>query len=294
MLTPSQIEYLTELAQTKDTAKIHEAASDFTKTQPVNKLLGRTLLHQVALTGQVELYESLVACRLKDDAPDSQGETPNSLILRWKPSMRTACLLNVGCGEAISLSTSPYLYGRDKARVSYHDPEAGVSSRHMQIEQENGLYYITDLGSVNGTFLNDKKLVPHEKHQILNDDKIRICQKQYVFKFADQLQRPVFLVELDAASNPSGIKIKIGSYPFTFGREEYKVSHVIASPHISRTHMAVNYRSGQYVLNDCGSSNGTYLNGERLTPHKEYRLKHGDVIGIHLLQYRFMTNTDTG
>jgi len=47
---------------------------------------------------------------------------------------------------------------------------------------------------------------------------------------------------------------------------------------VSRRHASIEFQKKQYVLIDLGSNNGTWLNGERLTPRQEYPLHEGDVI----------------
>lgn len=47
---------------------------------------------------------------------------------------------------------------------------------------------------------------------------------------------------------------------------------------VSRRHALINRTDEGYVLFDLGGANGTWLNRERLTPHKPYRLESGDLI----------------
>jgi NADPH-dependent 2,4-dienoyl-CoA reductase/sulfur reductase-like enzyme len=49
-----------------------------------------------------------------------------------------------------------------------------VSRRHAMISYANGCYLLSDLGSRNGTFLNEKRLEPYSAHILHPQDKIRI------------------------------------------------------------------------------------------------------------------------
>jgi pSer/pThr/pTyr-binding forkhead associated (FHA) protein len=54
----------------------------------------------------------------------------------------------------------------------------------------------------------------------------------------------------------------------------------IDSPGVSRRHARLRMQEGGYLLEDLGSSNGTFVNGQRLAaPHI---LKPGDMIGLGL------------
>jgi pSer/pThr/pTyr-binding forkhead associated (FHA) protein len=45
---------------------------------------------------------------------------------------------------------------------------------------------------------------------------------------------------------------------------------------VSRRHAAIYARDNRITVEDLGSSNGTFLNGEQLSANKTYRLRHGD------------------
>lgn len=52
--------------------------------------------------------------------------------------------------------------------------EKGVSRRHARITRKGSELYLEDLGSVNGTFVNGKRLTPYLPHTLSTDDEIRL------------------------------------------------------------------------------------------------------------------------
>jgi pSer/pThr/pTyr-binding forkhead associated (FHA) protein len=53
------------------------------------------------------------------------------------------------------------------------DPEAKVSRRHARITLSNGQYFLEDLGSTNGTFINrGKRLTPGQRQALCDGDEI--------------------------------------------------------------------------------------------------------------------------
>ncbi|MEM9950485.1 MAG: FHA domain-containing protein [Chloroflexota bacterium] len=50
----------------------------------------------------------------------------------------------------------------------------GVSRQHAEIVYDTGTYYITDLGSTNGTWLNSTQLSPNERYPLESHDQIRL------------------------------------------------------------------------------------------------------------------------
>jgi hypothetical protein len=54
-----------------------------------------------------------------------------------------------------------------------------ISRVHCKITQAGGQFFITDLGSVNGTYVNKVKLMPNQSHPINNGDIIRLANSDF-------------------------------------------------------------------------------------------------------------------
>ena len=64
-----------------------------------------------------------------------------------------------------------------------------------------------------------------------------------------------------------GKRYELGGTPIEVGRSP-KADITIDDREVSKRHCAISYRKGYVVVEDCGSTNGTFINGER-TQHKE-------------------------
>ena len=56
-----------------------------------------------------------------------------------------------------------------------------VSQMHARILREGDSYYIEDLNSTNGTFVNDELLAYKEKRQLKVNDTVRLADLRYRF-----------------------------------------------------------------------------------------------------------------
>lgn len=56
----------------------------------------------------------------------------------------------------------------------YHAQTRGVSRKHARLNAEGIRIYITDLGSTNGTYVNNKHLPPNTDYPIKDGDEIRL------------------------------------------------------------------------------------------------------------------------
>ncbi len=58
--------------------------------------------------------------------------------------------------------------------LSFYDPDGHVSRRHAQVTREGDGYLITDLGSSNGTTVNNVKLAANQPHPLRNGDRVKV------------------------------------------------------------------------------------------------------------------------
>ena len=53
---------------------------------------------------------------------------------------------------------------------------------------------------------------------------------------------------------------------------------------VSRLHAALRIVNKELVVTDLGSSNGTRVNGQKIVPHVDYPINHGDIIALGKLK----------
>lgn len=75
---------------------------------------------------------------------------------------------------------------RPEVDLSRYDPAARVSRKHARISVRGGQFFIEDLGSANGTFINGRiRLKPQELHPLQSGDVIKIGQTTLQFQIAE-------------------------------------------------------------------------------------------------------------
>ncbi|MGH9274381.1 MAG: FHA domain-containing protein [Acidimicrobiales bacterium] len=78
----------------------------------------------------------------------------------------------------------------------------------------------------------------------------------------------------------------------TVGKDENNDVVVEDDPTISRLHAVLEPFAAGWCVTDLGSSNGTYLNGERIWG--QHRVRHGDEIRVGRTRLLFRNSTDVG
>ncbi len=84
-------------------------------------------------------------------------------------------------GATFSVSDDAVVIGRDSA-ASLCIADASVSRRHSQIQKDGSEFVLTDLDSLNGTFIND---VPVKSRRLQHGDRLRIGESQFLFLLHD-------------------------------------------------------------------------------------------------------------
>lgn len=86
-------------------------------------------------------------------------------------------------GVKIPIYRNSFLIGKMKESVDLFIDHEEVSRLHCKIYFENNNYYLVDLSSKNGTFLNNKRL-KHQENNLLSENAcIQIAKESYTFQF---------------------------------------------------------------------------------------------------------------
>lgn len=83
------------------------------------------------------------------------------------------------------------------------------------------------------------------------------------------------------------LPIPVEEFPFFIGSLKTKVDYTINSRNVSRFHAKLEQEGEDFYLIDLNSTNGTFINGERLEPNERRRIILGDSISFADVVYRF-------
>jgi pSer/pThr/pTyr-binding forkhead associated (FHA) protein len=174
-------------------------------------------------------------------------------------------------------------------------PDQHVSRQHAVITFRDGGFVITDLGSANGTFVNDRRI--DESCPLVSGDVIRLYLPTLSFsasvspqEFEQASQTGSVSVaavsggqgELAITNGPQeGEVIVLRLQELTIGRATSSATWEIGlrDPSVSRPHARMICQDGQWLLYDLGSVNGTFVN--RIAVGAQgYPLRDGDVIAF--------------
>jgi len=160
-------------------------------------------------------------------------------------------------------------------------PLPDVSRHHAQVVTLNGGFAIIDLGSPNGTHLCGKRIQPHQPMSLSDGDVIRVGDQSgnsvsITYLVEEQTVAPMGRIDLGQA--------QLGSLPrFSIGRDPQS-NLPIDSPVVSWHHAEVIRSGNGYVLNDLGSTNGTFVNGKTI---RNAALNPGDEVQIGPYKLRY-------
>ena len=86
-------------------------------------------------------------------------------------------------GEVIPLTKFPFYLGSAKEYADYVPLGEGVSRIHCCISKKENNFYLSDLNSTNGTYLNGKEVSTGKELLLSANDEIRVCSQEFYIKF---------------------------------------------------------------------------------------------------------------
>lgn len=93
----------------------------------------------------------------------------------------------VGCGaieqEKIYIDKSSFIIGRLRSQSDFISSNSAVGKLHAEIVNKDGTYYIKDLNSRNGTYINGERAVSNVEYSIKHNDRIAFANSEYKFQW---------------------------------------------------------------------------------------------------------------
>jgi pSer/pThr/pTyr-binding forkhead associated (FHA) protein len=155
--------------------------------------------------------------------------------------------------------------------------DPAVSGRHALIQRDRDAYWAEDLGGPNGTLVNGRRL--SERTRLKHGDILRLGSTEFTFELIarQSIQRARRIVLEVCAGELVGKTFSLDEQGGAIGRGP---THNVCIPDasLSRDHARIDFREGDYWLTDLHSTNGTSVNGQRLSGAR--RLQPGDVIDL--------------
>lgn len=201
-------------------------------------------------------------------------------------------------GQKHPLKSGTNIVGRENAEILVADKTVSRSHARLNLD-DSGNVTVEDLSSTNGTQINDEPLMPHVLRSLVDGDRL------YFGSVALLLHQPVsasagsdaaadgFQPEAQAhgqlTETQDGSEVVFPLKPgiTTFGRRIENTVVMTEDLYVSGRHAQIHAEEDVFILTDLGSTNGTLLNGERLTVNTPFTLDTGDVIVIGGTSLRF-------
>lgn len=133
-----------------------------------------------------EITEPLIKNRPAFD-DDDDGEKTEVIFFdesMFAPRFQNMQLTEDGAAEpACVIDKTPFVIGRKAAQGTDAAIDAfGISRQHLRIDKYEDAFFVTDLASTNGVWVNGEKIAPNEETRIEEGDMIRFGEKEYRFE----------------------------------------------------------------------------------------------------------------
>lgn len=186
--------------------------------------------------------------------------------------------------------------------------EKNVSRKHAEIIMKENQYFIADLQSTGGIQVNGERItekdihtgdvitignytlhfdsgIPEDERTVFEMDEETVLEEGTVIdedrtRFYEEPEAKLVIVKSNALEEDIVLKDE----EIVIGRDE-EADLTVDDDRLSRKHCKISQDGGQFVISDLGSSNGTFVNGVKVT---EKTLENNDKIqiGSNVLQFQ--------
>jgi pSer/pThr/pTyr-binding forkhead associated (FHA) protein len=178
------------------------------------------------------------------------------------------CRARGGANLTLRVPEGEAVLGRDNS-AQVVVPLDGVSRRHARIVFEGSAYWLQDLKSTNGTFLNGSPVAGDARERLRHLDVIGLGRDaELIFVLREKAPAAPALKKIITGAflvqEEDGTEYKVAVGEVTLGRST-AANVAIDRAAISKLHARIQRSSDQLLLQDLNSVNGTFVNGERVT-----------------------------
>jgi ABC-type multidrug transport system ATPase subunit/pSer/pThr/pTyr-binding forkhead associated (FHA) protein len=192
-------------------------------------------------------------------------------------------------------NTEVIIIGRKGYGAVIEIDDSSVSRSHAAIKKENDKIFIKDLKSLNGTFINGKKIKHDEWIEITKTDqvkvvseRIKIIDKNEGFKLEPPPESELVIEpNSQKKSTQNNFKSFIAQNRVVYIGRMPSNHLILDDPTVSRKHAKISFKDGTYFIEDLGSTNKTHINGKEL--ESKTKLKESDVVTISFYQINLLT-----
>jgi diguanylate cyclase (GGDEF)-like protein len=178
-----------------------------------------------------------------------------------KAKEQDACLIIIRGtpqGHRFFITQTEMTIGRDPtADISVNDQS--ISRKHAKVTKQNGKLLLTDLGSSNGSFVNDKKLQPNETVTLSKEDMVKLGNSIFKYLPAGELEIVLYGNLGSAAHTDALTRIYNKGYLLEALEAEFKRAKALHTDfsvlffdldHFKKVNDTYGHDAGDYVLKE--------------------------------------------
>ena len=226
---------------------------------------------------------------MKESDGLEESDTEQTVL---QPKLHKAIVWRQETGELFVVSKMETMIGRKSEKKKADimlDGNPEISRNHAVIYQYKNSFLIRDCGSLAGTFVDGVQLEKDKAVELKNEAFFSLGEENFVFlsgcaaKTIIDNGRAAVL-----ASEDTGEIRLLTEDSITLGRAFPWKNGLLEERTVSRKHAFITKNDGKYFIQDNGSVNGTYVNGEELPATGEQReLCSGDCIRLHTFKFLY-------
>ena len=179
---------------------------------------------------------------------------------------QTRCYFMSPLGAKLYINSGTHIIGKEAKTADIFICDRSISRLHAIITVLNGENWLQDMNSLNGTFINGKRIKPGIREIVYDKDMLRFGDKEYIFR--------VVVGYLNVGEKI--VTLECGTYLVGFDIDKKDI--LINTDSVGVLHSFFTVSNKQIWVQDVNSNDGTYINGKRIPSDCSTEIHDGDSI----------------